>query len=67
MFGHQGHRVFVGKRQSLLHRFPRDRAIHGARVEVRVAEPRRQLARDRTLAGAGRSIDRDDQALGHQP
>ena len=39
---------------------PGERAVHGAGVEVAEAEPHREGARDRALAGPGGPVDRDD-------
>ena len=45
----------------VVQRLPRDRAIHRAGVDVAIAEPRRDRARDGALAGARRAVDGDDE------
>jgi hypothetical protein len=44
-----------------LERLPCDRSIHRAGIDVAVIQPRRNRARDGSFAGAGRTIDRDDE------
>jgi cytidylate kinase len=50
----------VAERQSLLHREPRQRAVHRPRIEIAEAEPLRELAGNGALAGACRSVDGND-------
>ena len=54
-------RRLVREIDAVVQRLPRDRAVHRAGVDVAVAKPRRDRARDRALAGAGRSVDGDDE------
>ena len=56
-------RLGVPERQSLLHREPRERSIHRPGVEVAEAQPLGELAGNRALAGARRSVDRDDHGV----
>ena len=51
----------VVERHAVAERLPADRAVHRAAVHVAVAERGRDRARDRALAGAGRTVDGDDQ------
>ena len=61
-----GHRVFVVERQSIVECLPRHGAIHRAGVEMFVVEPPRDLARDGAFAGAGRTVNGDNQTTrGH--
>src|SRR5205814_998895 len=48
------------ERQVVLHREPRQRAVHRPRVEVAEAQPLRQGAGDGALAGPGGAVDGDD-------
>jgi hypothetical protein len=47
--------------QTFVERFPRHGAIHGARVNVTIAETRRNSPGNRSFASAGRTINRNDQ------
>ena len=58
--GETGHRRLVLERDALMDRQPADGAIHGAGIDVGKVEVLRQRARNRTLASAGWSIDRDN-------
>ncbi len=55
------HGRLVGQIDPVVPRLPRQRAVHRAGVDVAVAEPRRDRARDRAFAGAGRTVDGDDE------
>ncbi len=59
---HFAHVGFVTEASAKVISKQRGRAIHRAGVEVGIAESRRQHARSRRFAGAGRSIDGDDWA-----
>ena len=61
--GERGDRGFVVERHAVAQRLPADRAIHRAAVDVAIAERGGDRARDRALAGAGRTVDGDDQRL----
>ena len=53
----------VVERHAVLRRLPRDRAIHRAGIDVPVAKPLGDRARQRALARAGRSINRNHEFL----
>src|SRR5262249_40278975 len=46
-------------RSTAIQQVPRHRTVHRTGIEVREAEPPRQLPRHRALPGTRRSIDRD--------
>jgi hypothetical protein len=50
--GERGHRGLLRRIDPVFECLPRQRAVHRARVDVAVAEPRRHRARNRALAGA---------------
>src|SRR6476661_9083026 len=57
-----GDRVGVGEVDTLVKAPPRQRTVHGAGVEVAVAEGTRDLLADARLAGAGGPVHGDDES-----
>ena len=55
-----GERIAVVEIDVTLHRDPRQRPVHRARVEVAKAEPLSEPPRDGALPGSRGSVDRDD-------
>lgn len=51
-FAHRRDRRLILWIDAVVQRLPRDGAIHRARIDVPVAEPRRDSAGDRSFAGA---------------
>ena len=58
--GELGHRVLVGDGDAVTQRGERHCPVHRPGVEVVESEPPRDLPPDRALAGAGRTVDGDD-------
>jgi hypothetical protein len=56
---------FVGEVHALLERHPCHRAVHGAGIDVAIAQSLRHRPRNCTLAGARRPVDGDDQVPRH--